>query len=229
MGSKAKMSLLTVYAIILSYTKIIVQGAPVGECCVEKTVGETVYSLVKEGDTKKYGCLDNCIYQDRDMQGKMFCFKAGNLPVDCLEDKGNTDMPVGEGKTDSSLGPGNTDSQIREICLPPDDNANCSHVLNTKILADFYDRTTQIDIDACWTYCVWLPLNTDDICDAWTFDSNYDDENCFTFNSSPNYCYQAASFNGWVSGKAVYSEECTEDNDEEYEDVEDYEDYEDYE
>merc|ERR1719348_463893 len=89
----AEMSWLTGPAILLSYTTILSQGAPVGECCKEKSVGETVYTLVKEGNTKEYGCLDNCIYHKKDMPGNMICFKAGSLPVDCLEENGNTDIP----------------------------------------------------------------------------------------------------------------------------------------
>merc|ERR1719347_681764 len=108
----AAMFCLSVSVFILSYMTVC-QGAPVGECCGEKSVGETVYSLVMEGDTQQYGCLDNCIYQDRDMPGNMICFRAGDLPVECMEDQGNTDNPLEEGNTDSPSGQGNTDSQGR--------------------------------------------------------------------------------------------------------------------
>merc|ERR1712142_235598 len=117
--SMAAMSSISVSVFILSYLTVC-QGAPVGECCVEKSVGETVYSLVKEGNTQQYGCLDNCIYQDKDMPGNMICFRAGDLPVECLGDQGstgdqgNTDNPMEGGNTDSSPGQGNTDSQGRE-------------------------------------------------------------------------------------------------------------------
>merc|ERR1712025_285910 len=186
---KADMSLLTVSAIFLSYTTIVVLGAPVGECCVEKSVGETVYTLVKVGDTMRYGCQDNCIYQDRDIPGNMFCFKEGSLPVHCFEDKGNTTTPVDEGKTDSPPGQGNTDSQIEENCFPSNYNTSCQHVSNTKIVWDFYDNTTQKDFNACWNHCIRLQIDT------------------------PN---DGDSFNGWVSGKDLYFS-CTEEyEDEEY-------------
>ena len=58
-----------------------------------------MYSLVREGDTAQYGCLQNCIYQDMDNQGSMFCFSSGDLPVECLDDdnQGNTGEPQEEG------------------------------------------------------------------------------------------------------------------------------------
>merc|ERR1712142_837275 len=103
---------LSVSVFILSHITIC-QGAPVGECCEEKSVGEIVYSLVMEGDTQQYGCLENCIYQDKDIPGNMICFRAGDLPVECLGDQGNTENPMEGGNTDSSPGKGNTESQGR--------------------------------------------------------------------------------------------------------------------
>merc|ERR1719347_348222 len=102
----------SVSVFILFYITVC-QGAPVGECCGEKSVGEIVYSLVMEGDTQQYGCLDNCIYQDRDMPGNMICFRAGDLPVECLGDQGNTENPMEGGNTDSPPSQGNTESQGR--------------------------------------------------------------------------------------------------------------------
>ena len=49
-------------------------------------VGAIVYSLYQEtGDTEQYSCLDSCIYQDKARPGTRFCFKAGNLPVECQD------------------------------------------------------------------------------------------------------------------------------------------------
>ena len=72
-------------------------GAPAGKCCGEKTVGEVVYTLVGEADTAQYGCLQNCIYENMN-QGSQFCFRTGDLPVECLDDdQGNTGEPQEEG------------------------------------------------------------------------------------------------------------------------------------
>merc|ERR550519_2358125 len=89
---------MSVAVVILSFLAA-VTGAPAGQCCNEKTVGETVYTLVREGDTAQYGCRQNCIYQDMGNQGSMFCFRSGDLPVECLDDDqgGNTGEPQEEG------------------------------------------------------------------------------------------------------------------------------------
>ena len=40
------------------------------------------------GDTSKYGCLNGCIYWDRNQPGKKFCFKDGPLQAQCKRDMG---------------------------------------------------------------------------------------------------------------------------------------------
>jgi len=58
------------------------------ECCQEKQVGDTIYNLMAVGDTSKYGCLNGCIYRDRNQPGKKFCFKDGPLQAQCKRDMG---------------------------------------------------------------------------------------------------------------------------------------------
>ena len=62
-----------------------------GSCCVKKTVGGVLYTLVSEDDTTKYGCQENCIYtRDDQPDGIQFCFKAGDLESACnLDMHGN--------------------------------------------------------------------------------------------------------------------------------------------
>ena len=57
-------------------------------CCQEKQVGDTVYKLMAVGDTSKYGCVNGCIYMDRNQPEKKFCFKDGPLKAKCRRDMG---------------------------------------------------------------------------------------------------------------------------------------------
>lgn len=62
-----------------------ISGVLTPECCVEKKVGNTVYQLLRTGDTASYNCLDNCIYQDKENPGQQFCFMAGDLTSECMK------------------------------------------------------------------------------------------------------------------------------------------------
>ena len=57
------------------------------ECCQMKIVNETndVYVLDTESDLKTLPvCLDNCVYKRKeDTSGSVFCFKKGNITVEC--------------------------------------------------------------------------------------------------------------------------------------------------
>ena len=57
-------------------------------CWQEKQVGDTIYNLMTVGDTSKYGCVNGCIYVDRNQPGKKFCFKDGPLQAECKHDMG---------------------------------------------------------------------------------------------------------------------------------------------
>ena len=52
------------------------------KCCQTKTVGETGYILVEEGEVPSQ-CKDGCIYQKEDMSAVRYCFAPGDLPVTC--------------------------------------------------------------------------------------------------------------------------------------------------
>lgn len=57
-------------------------------CCQKKTVGEVDYVLFKDDPslTLAYGCKTGCVYTTRQDPDLMFCFRAGPLPVKCLDD-----------------------------------------------------------------------------------------------------------------------------------------------
>merc|ERR1712215_156714 len=52
-------------------------------CCEEKTVGGVNYKKVGNQDTTKFGCLSNCVYESVLSPGTKYCFKEGDLPVNC--------------------------------------------------------------------------------------------------------------------------------------------------
>jgi len=62
-------------------------GAKIPEpCCSRKTVGDLSYTLVNSEDTSiasRYGCISNCVYQQDDLPGSLFCFAVGDLPTNC--------------------------------------------------------------------------------------------------------------------------------------------------
>jgi len=57
-------------------------------CCSRKTVGGVAYTLVKEGDTSSYGCMESCIYSKDGLPGSMFCFEAGVMEAKCIKEGG---------------------------------------------------------------------------------------------------------------------------------------------
>jgi len=55
-------------------------------CCSRKTVGDLSYTLVNKDDTSiasRYGCISNCVYQQDNLPGSLFCFAVGDLPTNC--------------------------------------------------------------------------------------------------------------------------------------------------
>ena len=66
-----------------------VSSAPTSSsCCAEKKVGNILYTLVesdKEDTTQNFGCKDGCVYTADEDPIDKFCFKAGDLPVTCLD------------------------------------------------------------------------------------------------------------------------------------------------
>jgi len=57
-------------------------------CCSKKTVGDLSYTLVNSEDTSiasRYGCKSNCVYQQDDSPGALFCFAVGDLPTNCAD------------------------------------------------------------------------------------------------------------------------------------------------
>jgi len=62
-------------------------AANMKDCCLKKTVGGESYSLVKKDKefTSMYGCPAPCIYEKVGSPGSKFCFKPGDLEVECQE------------------------------------------------------------------------------------------------------------------------------------------------
>merc|ERR1711936_1398103 len=62
-------------------------AANMKDCCLKKTVGGESYSLVKKDKefTSLYGCPAPCIYEKVGSPGSKFCFKPGDLEVECQE------------------------------------------------------------------------------------------------------------------------------------------------
>jgi len=78
------MKLLLVFTLIASA----VSAPSSGDCCAEKKVGEILYKLFESGkddETSKYGCKNGCVYVTGEDEVDKYCFKAGALPVKCLD------------------------------------------------------------------------------------------------------------------------------------------------
>merc|ERR1711962_538243 len=56
-------------------------------CCLSKVVGDGSYSLVESSLPVPGECKNTCVYtRDDDNSGHHFCFQAGSLPYECLEE-----------------------------------------------------------------------------------------------------------------------------------------------
>merc|ERR1719318_861057 len=66
----------------LAYLQIVAME----ECCTEKVVGDIRYELISEENTSEYTCSNNCVYQQGGVPTERFCFKAGDLPSQCIEE-----------------------------------------------------------------------------------------------------------------------------------------------
>jgi len=76
--------------ILLSIGATVTRGASLGgSCCEEKTVGGVKYKKSGEEDTSSFNCLNNCVYEKVDSPGSKYCFKEGDLTVEC--GKGGTE------------------------------------------------------------------------------------------------------------------------------------------
>jgi len=64
---------------------IIGQGQGTSDCCGKKKVGDRTYKKVS-GHTENYPeCSKDCVYEEEGQPGLQYCFKAGQLPVTCLD------------------------------------------------------------------------------------------------------------------------------------------------
>merc|ERR1711934_504812 len=88
LGMLRSIMLSSLPALLLLVTET--QGAPTDECCREKRVGDTFYTLFID-DSFSGGvpdrCLNDCIYSVTGTSEPKFCFARGELPVEC-EDNG---------------------------------------------------------------------------------------------------------------------------------------------
>merc|ERR1719312_2309099 len=56
-------------------------------CCESKTVGPNTYTLVEdETASEAWGCKSLCVYKMEGKPESRFCFKSGDLPVNCMGD-----------------------------------------------------------------------------------------------------------------------------------------------
>merc|ERR1711990_1122913 len=84
MSPTTNLSLLLAALFLLSLTIGMVEAK---ECCKEKRVGSTFYTL----DHQLYShgelpndCLNNCVYTVAGASSPKFCFGKGDLPTECL-------------------------------------------------------------------------------------------------------------------------------------------------
>ena len=54
------------------------------DCCYQKTVGPDSYTLVDTTAAVPAECINTCVYQRDGQPGEQFCFKTGDLPVNCI-------------------------------------------------------------------------------------------------------------------------------------------------
>ena len=59
-------------------------------------MGDRSYVLAGIRNTSGYECLSSCVYRLEEDDGKVFCFAAGDLEVECLDGGEVTEEPVGE-------------------------------------------------------------------------------------------------------------------------------------
>merc|ERR1719369_1236180 len=56
-------------------------------CCESKTVGPNTYTLVEdETASEAWGCNSLCVYKMEGKPDSRFCFRSGDLPVNCIGD-----------------------------------------------------------------------------------------------------------------------------------------------
>ena len=61
------------------------------DCCYEKQVGNVTYTLVdRSSTTVAYNCLDDYIYEEKNIEGSRVCFRTGHLPVTCVKEAGKS-------------------------------------------------------------------------------------------------------------------------------------------
>ena len=67
-------------------TSIVFPGT--SHCCHEKEVHNVTYMLVEKVDTTGHGCMENCVYEDKENPGSRLCFQTGEQPVTCMIEHG---------------------------------------------------------------------------------------------------------------------------------------------
>jgi len=57
-----------------------------GTCCNKKLLNNKEYKLVESGgNTGRYGCISDCIYEEVEDPGQKFCFGLGDYMPECLD------------------------------------------------------------------------------------------------------------------------------------------------
>jgi len=91
--------------LIFTFTLSLAENLP-EPCCSKKTVGDLSYTLVNSEDTSiagRYGCKSNCVYQQDDLPGSLFCFADGDLPTTCADAVSVTAKPKPTTTTKSAI------------------------------------------------------------------------------------------------------------------------------
>merc|ERR1712013_119591 len=116
--------------LILTFAPSCLFAGPLTPCCNKKTVGNVSYTFVNSEDTSvasTYGCMSNCVYEQDDVPGSLFCFADGDLPTTCRGPKKILYIGSGEyaGTTEifSISGEKDADSILTETSCSIEENA----------------------------------------------------------------------------------------------------------
>jgi len=148
-------------------------------CCSKKTVGDLSYTLVNSEDTSiasRYGCKSNCVYQQDDSPGALFCFAVGDLPTNCTDAVSETASTKPTTTTKSAI---TTEDQFlylsdsRILSLPSFEEVTCKQDFPEELFLNYATAGVVMDgnlllcggygMTTCWLWTEngWLEKGTD--------------------------------------------------------------------
>merc|ERR1719293_263930 len=114
-------------------------------CCKEKTVGGVKYRKTGDEDTSKFGCKENCAYEKVNSPGPKFCFKKGNLEVECagegtattstMDEKSSTVDSAKTSPNPSGASSGTCSNTLMDKCNVANCQVTCSDDVTSKSLS----------------------------------------------------------------------------------------------